>query len=275
MKKLTRKELATISTRELAHKYGISEKAIRNLRDAEYLATPVPEVRTFHPQVLPPDNYIVTSDWHVPYHDPKLIQMVLNAAVYHDADVLCIGDMIDFPTISRFDSRDIDSAVGMELSATGDVLHRFATAGVRVHWTKGNHELRFFKALKHQVDMTDLVKMVIGEDAGVTGYDNEDIWVSYGSADSTWLLTHQQEYSKTPMGVARKLFLRHHCNIITAHNHHYGMETAPSGKHKLVEAGGLFDTSKLAYLNVGGATTFPHQANGFWGLINGELKWLS
>ena len=262
--------LASKSTRELAQEFGVTENRVRDLRAAQGIETPAPAVRVFQPQVLAAPRLIVTSDWHIPYHKPGLVAEVLSAAREYAAEVVCVGDMIDLPTISRFDARDIDSYVGMEISAVGDVLYEFVRHNIKVHWSRGNHELRFFRALKHQVSITDLIRMCVGDTDMVVGYENEDLWTT---GKDKWLLTHPSEYSKTPTAVARKLFVRYQCNILTAHNHHYGATIAPDGQHWLVESGGLFDPQKMAYLNRGGANSFPHQANGYWILLEGELIW--
>ena len=265
-------DAALMTTRELSAKYHQTEGVIRRWRSSCGISAIAPAVRCFQRTTLTlGQGFLVTSDWHIPYHQPRLVAAVIAAAqTYGVSDVVVVGDFIDFPTISRFDARDIDSNVGMEISAAGDVLHELVDAGLTVHWSRGNHELRFFRALKHQVTIHDLIRMCGVDSESVKGYDTEDLWVSHQG--QTWLFTHQQQYNKNPLTVARALHEKYgEINVGTAHNHLYAMGYAPNGKDQLLELGGLFDPAKMAYLNVGGATTYPQQQNGFWVIKHGKV----
>lgn len=257
------------STREVAALSGETETFLRVLKASEGIVSPAPSVREFVTPHIQYDRVILTSDWHVPYHDPGMILDVIEYATTHDiSTILALGDVIDLPTLSRFDPRDIDSHVGMELSAVGDVMYQFFTAGLQVKWYRGNHELRIFRAMKHQIVMSDLVRLCGAEGYNVRGHEEEDVVLESGGV--RWLLTHPQEYSKMPLTVPKKLVAKYHMNVATAHGHHYayGVE----GDYEMLELGGLFDPNKLAYLHRGGATTFPHQQQGFWVIDNGEVR---
>lgn len=258
------------TTRQLAEMYDVPESLVRELRMQGGLDGPRPDVRTFTIPTLRLPSFIATSDWHIPYHDDVMVETLLDMAARHGvADLLIVGDFIDFPTLSRFDMRDIDSTVGVELSAAGDILYTLIKAGLTVHWTRGNHELRLFRALHHQVTARDLVKMTVGDTVQVHAYEGEDIFVQCG--EERWFLTHPQTYNSVPLTVARKIYQKVTCNVATAHNHQYAFSYAPDGHHKLVELGGLFDPSKLAYLWRGGMSTLPMQQRGFWIVKEGRL----
>lgn len=260
-------EAGTISTRELARRYNATEDVVRRWRSEAGIPAPIPRVRTFTRPQVNLDRAVLTSDWHVPYHSQVMVDAVIQEATQRGIqDVLLIGDGIDLPTISRFDARDIDSYVGMEMSAMGDVLYEFGRAGLRVHWSRGNHELRYFKALKHQVDIRDLVKATIGEVDWVVGYDVEELELH--SAGETWLLSHPQDYSIIPLRMARTLSEKYSVHVAQGHSHMFSFGHSPSGK-QLVDTGGLFDPDKMAYLWRGGATKFPQQQPGFVIIENG------
>ena len=257
------------STRELSRLYNQTEDVIRRWRSQEGIKAPGPATRTFtHPRVVI-DRFIMTSDWHIPYHSDEKVKQVLQAAKDHGiTDVVAAGDVIDLPTLSHYDPRDIDSYLGMEFTAVGDVLYQFGEAGLRLHWSRGNHELRYFRALKHQVDIKDLVKSCIGDAQFIESYNVEELIVVSGSEQ--WLITHPSEYSTIQLTIPRKLAEKYHMNIASAHGHMYAMGHSPGGQ-KLLETGGLFDPEKIAYLWRGGATKFPLQQNGFWIIDNGKV----
>ena len=271
---LTEKELddlKTKSTRYVAREWGVKEEDVRALRRKNKIPSPTPPVRTFTIPTFTIPKLLVTSDWHVPYHDEERVAEVVRVAEVEGIKVvLAVGDVIDLPTLSRFDPRDIDSNVGMELSTVGDVLDEFTSRGIQVIWSRGNHENRFFKALKHQVDMSDLIQLCGVDPTMVYGLEGEEVYVKSG--DTTWLFTHQGEYSRVPLSVARRLVDKYRCNVGTAHNHQYAYGKALDGVHEVLELGGLFNTDKMAYLHRGGASTFPHQQQGFWIIEQGEVR---
>ena len=259
----------SLSTRELSRQFVQTEDVIRRWRSQAGIKAPATAVRDFEFPVINLDTFILTSDWHVPYHDIALVRDVIRCAVDNGIkDIVAAGDVIDFPTISRFDPRDVDSYVGMEFTAVGDVLYEFGEAGLQVHWTRGNHELRYFKALKHQVDIRDLVKSCIGDDDFITSYDVEEMVVLSG--DDAWLITHPSDYSTVQLTVPKKLAEKYMMNVASAHSHMYAFGHSPSGL-ELLETGGLFDPNKLAYLWRGGATKFPKQVSGWWCIDEGKV----
>lgn len=259
------KELANETTRTLARRYSVPENDIRAAREGRGIPGPLPDVRTFpRPLIDLSGGAVVTSDWHVPYHRADAVAQVVRAAQdWAVKTLLIVGDFIDLPTLSRFDPRDIDSYVGMELGAAGDVLYSLLQRGLNVVWSRGNHENRFFRALKHQVDMKDLATLLVGDRVtGVATLDGEEFLGTHQSG--TWLFTHPGEYSKVALSLPKALSDKFGYNVFCAHNHQFAVGYAVDGRHVVVESGGLFDKDKLAYLHRGGALKFPTQQNGFW-----------
>lgn len=257
------------STRVLARQFSQTEDVIRRWRSELGIRAPLPAVREFQHPELTLNRCILTSDWHVPYHDPQMVKAVIREAQSRGiTDVVLMGDGLDFPTISRFDARDIDSHVGMELSAMGDVLSEFHDADLFIWWFRGNHELRYFKMLKHQVDIQDLIRACVGDVDWVHGFDVEEVVLH--NADKTWLLSHPQDYSIMPLRMARTLSEKYGLNVAQGHSHMFSYGHAPNGL-ELLDTGGLFDPTKLAYLWRGGATKFPKQQQGFVTLDEGKV----
>jgi hypothetical protein len=62
------------------------------------------------------------------------------------------------------------------------------------------------------------------------------------------MLTHPAQYGTSPLKVPGELAERFGCNIISAHAHHWGMGTSPSGRYTVIESGGLFDERLVKYV---------------------------
>ena len=217
------------------------------------------------------DRVALTSDWHIPYHNSYLVQRMLADLLTRGITNLVIaGDFIDFPTLSRFEPRDIHVTVAEELEKAKEVLTNLADSGFRVYWLRGNHELRYFRSLRHQVTMDNLVQAIGIDGTGwLHVYEGEELYVYSNGA--LWLVSHPQSYNAVPLTVARKLQQKFGVNVATGHNHQHAYAYAPDGQHKLIELGGLFDPTKLAYLWRGGMSVLPMQQTGYWILDNGKL----
>ena len=93
---------------------------------------------------------VVISDLQVPFHDKKAVKNVAQfIRKYKPDDVLCVGDEIDFQTISRFSTgRDEWSgSVGRDRDAAVEVL---AELQVR-HLSRSNHSARLYNSLSKRL----------------------------------------------------------------------------------------------------------------------------
>ena len=100
-----------------------------------------------------PERWIIAGDFQVPYHDPELLKLFL--AFVADPDVravggVLLGDLLDFPTISRHrDNPPYDATPQECLDEAFAVLSAIVEAstfedGTATSWTKllGNHDER-------------------------------------------------------------------------------------------------------------------------------------
>jgi hypothetical protein len=93
---------------------------------------------------------VVISDLQVPFHDKKAVKNVAQfIRKYKPDDVLCVGDEIDFQTISRWSTgRDEWSgSIGRDRDETVRVL---AELQVR-HLARSNHGARLYNALSKRL----------------------------------------------------------------------------------------------------------------------------
>jgi len=62
-----------------------------------------------------------------------------------------------------------------------------------------------------------------------------------------WRVTHSRNYSVNQLTVADQLALKHQQNVISHHEHHLAKGWDRFGRYVIVNNGGLYDQSKLAY----------------------------
>ena len=89
---------------------------------------------------------VVISDLQVPFHDERAVRNVAAfIRKWKPDDVLCVGDEIDFQTISRWSSgRDEWSGtIGRDRNLAQDVLYELQVS----HIVRSNHTDRLYKSL--------------------------------------------------------------------------------------------------------------------------------
>lgn len=99
--------------------------------------------------------WFVVSDFQCPYQDKRAVYELCNLIYRNKPDhLICNGDMIDFPKLSRFDPNPLhDTNVNTGLNATYQVLRDMAEAAgpqCKKYFMPGNHEQRLLKYLAKQ-----------------------------------------------------------------------------------------------------------------------------
>lgn len=100
-------------------------------------------------------RFVCIPDSHGYLADPEAISAALAfVRYYRPVRIFCLGDHVDFASISRFDKPPSDIArIGEDLAACTSFMKqvRDSAPDARIHYLKGNHEARFARFLwKHQ-----------------------------------------------------------------------------------------------------------------------------
>ena len=87
-------------------------------------------------------------------------------------------------------------------------------------------------------------------------------WPFEGPQNFPWMFTHQAEYGRNQLSVAKRLVDVEFANTCCGHQHHLAVGKHPNGMVYLVDAGTLQDPRLPAYKN-SRQTTHPKWAIGF------------
>lgn len=205
---------------------------------------------------------VVTSDWHIPYHDIDLCEKMVRVASKKKIRQLAIvGDLFDAATLSIFEPQDIEFGIREELNSTAETLKHLLKFFSRIYWSVGNHEMRLLRMLKFSVDLVDVGKWLL-DNPKLVLTPLPQMYLDAGT--DRWRLTHPSSYSRVPTRVAVQIASKYQCNVMSAHGHLFGETIDTSGKYRAIDLGGLFDENKIAYKNVKGDTTHPRAMSGFW-----------
>jgi hypothetical protein len=247
------------------------------------------------PIVLKDTNAMVTADWHIPVFDPFLTnQMILEAQARNIKTLVIAGDYFNFDALSQYDPKQETAGLDRELAEGLAVMRVLDRTFDRIIYVWGNHDVRMHRALGYKTQFKSAMQMTFGalglELLSKIEFTNLDhIWLVLGEPDfeeedengqarelydryrpeKRWYICHPQAYSSIPLSGARRLVSKHNANVVTAHSHHCAIGFGPDGVLQAVEAGGLFDRKKTAYLKR--STTFPTWQQGYGFLLGGRF----
>lgn len=198
---------------------------------------------------------VVISDLQIPFHD---VQATRNLAKfiskYKPDDVLCVGDELDFQTISRWSSgRDEWSGtIGRDRSTAQQVLWDLQVT----HIVRSNHTDRLYKSLASR--LPGLIGLPELEYENFMGFKELGIKFHTKPYEITkdWIMVHGDEQSTKPHGglTALEAAKRHGKSVVCGHTHRQGISsfTTASGGHLTgiltgFEVGHLMDTTQAYY----------------------------
>jgi predicted phosphodiesterase len=198
---------------------------------------------------------VVISDLQVPFHDTKAIRNVSKFITkYKPDDVLCVGDELDFQTISRWSSgRDEWSGtIGRDRNTCQEVLYDLRVT----HIVRSNHTDRLYKSLASR--LPGLIGLPELEYENFMGFRELGIKFHRKPYEITkdWIMVHGDEQSTKPHGglTALEAAKRHGKSVVCGHTHRQGISsfTTASGGHLTgiltgFEVGHLMDTTQAYY----------------------------
>ena len=203
-------------------------------------------------------DWMIVGDVHVPTTDYELAALVGLVAKRHlkkPRNLLIAGDFWNMDAFSNYTALVPLPTWAEEMKAGEQLLTEWLEEFDRIILLEGNHERR-------------LVKLTGGEVWPEMLYRDPHIEFSrypYAIIQSNtgeWRVTHPKQYSKQPMNLASYLALKFRQNIISFHEHHFGLTYDEFGRHIIINGGGLFDPKKVAYVQLDDSKT-PAMVPGF------------
>ena len=229
-------------------------------------------------------SLIVLSDMHCPLHNTALIEQALELVRERDIPtVLWNGDTFDNEYKGHKENRSHLSSTQLEtVEAAIGVIDAFTDAGVDEHiWLQGNHDDKPMRSTDGEWRFTDFLDshirfkikgavkwLATNRYYAIMEPKEPKAWPFDGPDNFPWRFTHQKNYGKNPLTVARDLCQIYTSNICTGHQHHLGVTKAASGLQYAVDAGTLQDPSLPSY-KVERDSRHPHWAPGFVTITDG------
>jgi hypothetical protein len=236
---------------------------------ANFILEKSTEIRQFSTMNVPDGNYMLTCDYHAPFFSELWVNRLLGIArKFHIKKNIIIGDFFDFdfatPWLPGADQRKFKE----EMSHVQPLINAM-TYFDKNYLVVGNHERRIGLLTAGRIRAEHMFGAIGGriwnDKMEVTALDKLEI-------GDKWLAVHPKSYSMISTTIPRRLAEKYGRHIISTHGHFCGMAFDKSGKLLCVDLGGLFDATKVAYINEV-TTIHPFWNNGFGMLRNGKF-WL-
>jgi predicted phosphodiesterase len=229
----------------------------------------------YQPIDIATNNVCIISDVHVPFYDNNLMERLLKVPEEQGTtDLIIAGDMFDCDSYSKFSHLTAPACFESELEEVKKVLKRILRVFQNVYICRGNHEKRFLDLNAGQLTMQKMFGLARPSNMSEDEWDlrvhiTTDDHITFTQNGEKWLCCHPRNYRIINLSVARDLAARFECSVIVAHGHQFCQGYDRSGKHRIMDGGGLFDKEALAYLR--DTTCYPETRSGFYVLNDGKV----
>lgn len=237
-----------------------SMPALKLPKVSKYLPDNQKSIERFKPLTRTGDA-VVTCDFHIPLHDPALVNVMINAASDFGIRRLIIaGDFFNMDQLSSYLPHQPEAALDVERFEGNLVMKTLLQHFDEVDFFWGNHDFRLTKKLGYKHSFTECMKWMFSEltehEMSKIRFSDLDYMEYYPTGDDPrvklrgqkFRICHPINFSSTPLTIARKLAQKHSCSIITAHSHHCAIGAAPNGVDICIEGGGFFAKDRTEYI---------------------------
>jgi len=227
------------------------------------------------PIFLYTDAFATAGDFHVPFHDERLMQQMFDESIKRGiTKFVGGGDIWDCYMLSKHLKRvHLVTSFEEEGMYVKDVMRRMLEVYDDIYLAMGNHELRWLKETPN-VSLVQLWKQAVPDDMTWQQFTSRvhltlDNHIHVYIDDQDWLIVHPESYSQLPLSVATRLAIKHQCHIVSYHGHNDAHGWDKSGKYRCIDGGGLFDKYSLDYQR--NANAMPEMKSGFNLIVNNEV----
>lgn len=216
------------------------------------------------------DDALVCSDIHVPGQNEEYINKMIAYGKENNINHLFVaGDFWNFDSISRWELKDKNLRLGVELQIGKRLLERL-TKHFFVYMITGNHDSRMPQILKYSITFSDWMASIITKKVVVTDYD----YFYLDSNGKKFRICHPSLYSIIKGRQVSLLAQDLHENIIMGHQHFFSYSTNKTGEYICVDCGCMCDKNAFVYKK-SSTNRCPEWENGFIHVKNGKVKLLS
>lgn len=220
---------------------------------SDFIAEDRHELERFKPLRTVGDA-IVTADWHIPLHDPVMVNAVIETAKETNIKTLIIaGDLVHAETAGSYLPHQPEASQEQEEQDANIIIKTLLRTFDTIKLSWGNHDYRYSRATGYKHSFTECMRHLLRglseEELGrlcFSDLDYQEYWPLAGERKIR--ICHQENFSKVPLTVPKALAHIYGCGVIAAHSHHCAMGVAENGEDLIFEVGGLFHPARTEYI---------------------------
>jgi hypothetical protein len=213
------------------------------------------------------EPFLVAGDWHIPFTDGDLFTLLLDVADSYEIKKLVVpGDFWDCDNYSKHPVVTHKTTFQSEIENVAMILGILTDTFEEIYFCRGNHEKRWMDLNGGNMTIMDLFATTKIND-GYQVTQDDHLYVTHQG--EKWLMCHPRNFRIANLSVAKDLAAKHGCSVFAAHGHQWAQGYDRSGKHRLLDGGGMFDKLALEYLR--DTSCYPEVKSGFYYFIDGEI----
>lgn len=207
---------------------------------------------------------MVAMDFHIPLHDPALINRMLSCAAKNNINQLIIaGDYFNMEAFGSFLPHQPEASLQQERYDANVIMKTLLRTFGHIYFIWGNHDFRLVRKLGFKKSFEECMKWMLSgldedemERISFSDLDYMHYWPDGKGTGRKYRICHPRNFSSVPLTVARKLATKHDCSVITGHSHHFAIGAAQNGWDLAIEGGGFFSKERTEYIQ---KTTNHHE----------------
>ncbi len=178
-------------------------------------------------------KWLITGDWHVPYHDEVAMDAMLRFAFDNKVDHLYVnGDAIDFYKSSQWVKDPRYRDLQAEINTLWEILDQIRGQFERKIYKIGNHEDRFTRRIWQATpELAVLRRFDVDRVLELKERDFEIVESTQHATLNRLRIFHGHELTKgfiTPVNIARGLWLKTNSRALTSHWHRTSVHVEPA-----------------------------------------------
>ena len=218
------------------------------------------------------DDFMVIGDVQLPttdYDFAMLPAMIAKKHLKKPRKLIIAGDFYNMDSWSKYASAIPTPTWEQEKEAARNLLSIYSQTFDEMWMLSGNHERRLLEHLSGQWDVQDVLSASIpGGHVKATVLDRCTVNTSKGK----YSVIHGENYSKKSLNNADEYAQKYQSHIISHHEHHAAIGMDRFDRYWIVNNGGLFDTKKMAYVQLK-TNTMANMSKGFT-MVKGGYPYL-
>lgn len=213
-------------------------------------------------------DFIIAGDVHCNTVNQGFMQRPLQIAreyLVSPRRLVLAGDIWNATGFGKYPAIYPEPSFGKELAGARAFFELYLKTFDEIYITLGNHDRRVQKATNGAIEPADLLRMVSADPrVKISWWGHSVISTSFGE----FRASHGSEYSVNQLILADQMAHKYQQHMILHHEHHLAMGWDRYGNYLIINNGGLFDETSMAYVQLDDNKK-PRMKNGFTLLLDG------